>query len=85
MKMFVKEQFYPTKKYLKEIDNQSKLQRNKESIGLIQQQNKNIVEEDKRKATIICKDNNSSFKDLLRNIQSFDIELFRLKRIFRTQ
>ena len=45
--MFVKEQFYPTKKYLKEIDNQSKLQRNKESIGLIQQQNKNIVEEDK--------------------------------------
>ena len=82
--MFVKEQFYPTNKYLKEIDNQSKLQRNKESIGLIQQQNKNIVEEGKPKATIICKDNNSSFKDL-RNIQSLDIELFRLKRIFRTQ
>ena len=51
--MFVKEQFYLTKKTLTEIDNQSKAQQHKEFIELFQQQNKNLVEENKLKTTII--------------------------------
>ena len=51
--MFVKEQFYLIIKSLSEIDNQSEPQRNKEFIELLQQQNKNLVEENKSKTTII--------------------------------
>ena len=51
--MFVKEQFYLTKKTLTEIDNQSKEQQHKEFIELFQQKNKNLVEENKLKTTII--------------------------------
>ena len=47
IKMFVKAQF------LTEIDNQSEPQRNKEFIELLQQQNKNLLEENKLKTTII--------------------------------
>ena len=47
IKMFVKEQFSLMKKSLTEIDNQSQPQRNKEFIELLQQQNKNPVEENK--------------------------------------
>ena len=47
MKMFVKEQFYLIIKSLSEIDNQSEPQRNKEFIEPLQQQNKNMVEENK--------------------------------------
>ena len=53
IKMFVKEQFYLIRKSLTEIDNQSATQRNKEFIELLQQQNKNLVEENKSKTTII--------------------------------
>ena len=45
--MFVKEQFYLIKKSLTEIDNQSEPHPNKEFIELLQQQNKNLVEESK--------------------------------------
>ena len=51
--MFVKKQFYLIKKSLTEIDNQSKPQPNKEFIELLQQQNKNLVEENKSRTTII--------------------------------
>ena len=51
--MFVKKQFYLIKKSLIEIDNQSEPQPNKEFIELLQQQNKNLVEENKSKTTII--------------------------------
>ena len=53
IKMFVKEQFYLIKKSTAKIDHQSKPQRNKEFIELLQQQNKNLVEEIKSKTTII--------------------------------
>ena len=53
IKMFVKEQFYLIKKFMTEIDNQSEPQQNKEFIELLQQQNKNLVEENKSKTTII--------------------------------
>ena len=53
IKMFVKEQFYLIKKSIPEIDHQSKLQQNKEFIELLQQQYKNLVEENKSKTTII--------------------------------
>ena len=45
--MFVKEQFYLIRKSLTEIDNKSEPQRSKEFIELLQQQNKNQVEENK--------------------------------------
>ena len=51
--MFAKEQFYLINKSLTEIDNQSKQQRNKKFIELLQQQNKNLVEERKSKTTMI--------------------------------
>ena len=51
--MFVKKQFYLIKKSLTEIDNQSEPQPNKEFIELLQQQNKNLVEENKSRTTII--------------------------------
>ena len=41
------------KKSLTEIDNQSEPQRNKEFLELLRQQNKNLVEENKWKTTII--------------------------------
>ena len=47
IKMFVKEQFNLIKKSITEIDNQSEPQRNKEFIELLQQQNKNTVEQNK--------------------------------------
>ena len=53
IKMFVKEQFYLIKKPTAEIDHQSEPQRNKEFIELLQRQNKNLVEENKSKTTII--------------------------------
>ena len=53
IKMFVKQQFYLIKKSTAKIDHQSKPQRNKEFIELLQQQNKNLVEEIKSKTTII--------------------------------
>ena len=55
IKMFTKEQCYLIKKSLCEIDNQSKPQRNKEFIELLQQQNQNnnLVEKNKSKTTII--------------------------------
>ena len=53
IKMFVKQQFYLIKKSITEIDNQSEPQRNKEFIELLQQQNKNLVEENKSKTIII--------------------------------
>ena len=53
IKKFVKEQFYLIKKSTAEIDHQSKPQRNKEFKELLQQQNKNLVEESKSKTTII--------------------------------
>ena len=53
--MFTKEQCYLIKKSLCEIDNQSKPQRNKKFIELLQQQNQNnnLVEKNKSKTTII--------------------------------
>ena len=53
IKIFVKEKNYLTKQSLTEIDNPSKLQRNKEFIELLQHQNKNLVEENKSESTII--------------------------------
>ena len=53
IKMFVKEQFYLIKKSTAEIDHQSEPQRNKEFIELLQQQNKNLVKENKSRTTII--------------------------------
>ena len=53
IKMFVKEQFYLIKKSTAETDHQSEPQRNKEFMELLQQQNKNLVEENKSKTTII--------------------------------
>ena len=53
IKMFLKEQMYLTKTSLTEIDNESEPQRNKEFTELLQQQNKNLVEENKSKTTII--------------------------------
>ena len=53
IKKFVKEQFYLIKKSTAEIDHQSKPQQNKEFKELLQQQNKNLVEESKSKTTII--------------------------------
>ena len=53
IKMFVKEQFYLIKKSITGIDNQSELPPNKEFIELLQQQNKNLVEENKSKTTKI--------------------------------
>ena len=53
IKMFVKEQFYIIKKSTAEIDHQSEPQRNKEFIELLQQQNKNLMEVNKSKTTII--------------------------------
>ena len=41
------------KKSLTEIDNQPEPQRNKEFLELLRQQNKNLVEENKWKTTII--------------------------------
>ena len=54
IKIFVKEQFYLILSILSltETDNRSERQRNKEWIGLPQQQN-NLVEENKSKTTII--------------------------------
>ena len=49
IKRFVNEQFYIIKK---PFNNQSEHQRNKEFIELLQQQNKNLVESKKSKATI---------------------------------
>ena len=46
--MFVKEQFYLIKQSLTDIYNQPEPQRNKELIELLEQQNKDLVEE-KRK------------------------------------
>ena len=55
IKMFTKEQCYLIKKSLCDIDNQSKPQRNKKFIELLQQQNQNnnLVEKNKSKTTII--------------------------------
>ena len=53
IKMFVKKQFYLIKKYLTKIDSQPEL--SKEFIELLQRQNKNLVEENKSKTTIIEK------------------------------
>ena len=53
IKIFVKEQFYLIKKSITGIDNQSEPPPNKEFIELLQQQNKNLVEENKSKTTII--------------------------------
>ena len=53
IKMFVKKQFYLIKKSLTEIDNQSEPQRKKKFIELLRQQNKNLMEENKSKTTII--------------------------------
>ena len=55
IKIFVKEQFYLILSILSltETDNRSERQRNKEWIGLPQQQNKNLVEENKSETTII--------------------------------
>ena len=53
IKMFLKEPMYLTKTSLTEIDNESEPQRNKEFTELLQQQNKNLVEENKSKTTII--------------------------------
>ena len=52
IKIFVKEQFYLIKKSTAEIHRQSEPQRNKEFIEL-QQQKKNLVEENKSKTTTI--------------------------------
>ena len=52
IKIFVKEQFYLIKKSTAEIHHQSEPQRNKEFIEL-QQQKKNLVEENKSKTTTI--------------------------------
>ena len=52
IKIFVKEQFYSIKKSTVEIHHQSEPQRNKEFIEL-QQQKKNLVEENKSKTTTI--------------------------------
>ena len=52
IKIFVKEQFYLIKKSTVEIHHQSEPQRNKEFIEL-QQQKKNLVEENKSKTTTI--------------------------------
>ena len=49
IKMFVREQSYLIKKSITEIDDQSEPQRNKEFIEFLQQQNKNLVEENKSK------------------------------------
>ena len=39
IKLFVNEQFYLTRKYLTKINSESELQRNKEIIELLQQEN----------------------------------------------